>query len=611
MIRTLYRKLDHLQHQRWFKILASLIIIGLACTFFVLMRNMPDTERPRFFYRTVMIVLTAGIFITWWLLVIWLETTLFSLFILVATAIPAGVALFFGYEDWAIAIGGMGCLLLTFSLLIRVLLLLLRFPHQILAVAHTVVKESIRHRISAVCIVLLVVLLPIVPLLDKSEPELRYRVQSFLSYSMALTFYIAACMTIFLACSTVAFEIRDRQIWQLMTKPVSRFNYLIGKWVGIGAVNVAVLSVAGLSIFMFVQYLRVQPPNDFEDFLAVENEILVARESRLAEFKPLDPETLQKAVDDVIERDIALRTAISIGDRNEMTERRRIARELQTEHLSKQRTIEAGQYKTYVFPNLQEARDRGLPLKLRFRIHYGADDTHEIHPVTLVVEKNNQVYNLQNFLNPRTFEYVPTMSNKWDIPAQAVGDIGEYDGQLRLSLINGFVDEQGNLYRGERTELPFNFDAEDLEILYTVGAFEPNYIRALMILWIKLGFLAMFGIAVSTVLSFPVATLTTFTIFLAATIGPFLAISLDQFYINSGWRIDQIVVKALGIAMVFLFEPFGALNPSQRLIEGLMIPWSMVLRAVWLLGIVWSGIALLLGFLAFRDRELATYSGQS
>ena len=45
-------------------------------------------------------------------------------------------------------------------------------------------------------------------------------------------------MTLFLSCATVAFEIRERQIWQLMTKPVHRINYLLGKWVGVATLNV-------------------------------------------------------------------------------------------------------------------------------------------------------------------------------------------------------------------------------------------------------------------------------------------------------------------------------------------------------------------------------------
>ena len=86
-------------------------------------------------------------------------------------------------------------------------------------------KESVRlQSVSVVFIVLLLVILPMLPLVVQTEEALRYRIQTFIQYSTGTTFYLAAFMTVFLACGTVAFEIRDRQIWQLMTKPVSRLQ---------------------------------------------------------------------------------------------------------------------------------------------------------------------------------------------------------------------------------------------------------------------------------------------------------------------------------------------------------------------------------------------------
>ena len=62
-----------------------------------------------------------------------------------------------------------------------------------------------------------------------------------------------------LACGSVALEIGDRQIWQLMAKPLGRLNCLIGKWLGVVSINLVILVVAGVSTFTFVQYLRAQP----------------------------------------------------------------------------------------------------------------------------------------------------------------------------------------------------------------------------------------------------------------------------------------------------------------------------------------------------------------
>jgi len=63
-----------------------------------------------------------------------------------------------------VAIVGIGILTFAAVLLMRALLVLFQYPNQILAVAHTVVKETTRSRISLVFIVLLLVILPLLPL---------------------------------------------------------------------------------------------------------------------------------------------------------------------------------------------------------------------------------------------------------------------------------------------------------------------------------------------------------------------------------------------------------------------------------------------------------------
>ena len=59
-----------------------------------------------------------------------------------------------------------------------------------------------------------------------------------------------------------------------------------------------------------------------------------------------------------------------------------------------------------------------------------------------------------------------------------------------------------------------------------------------------------------------------------------------------------------------LLYRFGAVKPSQMLVEGRLISWSEVmLEFVWLM-VVWAGISMFFGFIAFRKKELAIYSGQ-
>ena len=157
--------------------------------------------------------------------------------------------------------------------------------------------------------------------------------------------------------------------------------------------------------------------------------------------------------------------------------------------------------------------------------------------------------------------------------------------------------------------------------MYKVGNFEPNFLRAVLLNWVKLAFLAMLGICCSTLLSFSVACLLSFTVFIAGSLGPFLADALGQFYPPSTSQMDwgnfglvikwgfMWSIKGIAEVLVYALQAFGRYSSSGHLVEGKLIPWQAVGKAFWWLGIVWSGIALVIGYLVLRSRQLAIYSG--
>jgi len=52
-------------------------------------------------------------------------------------------------------------------------------------------------------------------------------------------------------------------------------------------------------------------------------------------------------------------------------------------------------------------------------------------------------------------------------------------------------------------------------------------------------------------------------------------------------------------------------TPSTALlVRGLNVSWERVGQAVMVIGLAWTGGTLLIGWLAFRRKELAIYSGQ-
>lgn len=510
-----------------------------------------------------------------------------------------------GNLAWTVAIAGIAILLYVFFLLVRVAAFALSRPRPIFAIASNVLRESMRLRIATFFAGTVLVLIPLLPIwIDPNDP-LRYQVQTFLSRSTGLLFFLAACLTIFLACATVAFEIRDRQIWQLMTKPVARVQYLTGKWLGVVVLNVILLAVGGVSIFVYVQFMRTRPALDLYDAVAVRDEVLVARETVTPQLRLLRGEELRELVERKIQSDILLKGEIESGEKREVDVKRELARQITTEYLAAQRSIPAGDERSFVFDGLARARKQNATITLRYSFDIGAIDPHESHAVIFAFGEEQGGPAIQRYFvagQPHVLAVTP--------------EVIDEDGRLTVSIFNGGaeVGPQGEqvLVPGIGTAI---FRPGGFEVLYRVDGFEPNFIRAMLVNLLKLAFLAMLGTVAATVLSFPVATMLCFTVLVIGGMGPFLGISIADYEPTRDapmlWQWFQLGIKGVAGGAEWLLRGFGEVRANTLLVEGRIVPYSAVLRTLVVIGFVWTGGVFLLGYLAFRRKELAVYSGQS
>jgi hypothetical protein len=456
---------------------------------------------------------------------------------------------------------------------------LLAFDWAPLAVARTVLDEALRMKIAVVFVALLLLCLAGLPCFLDADQPLRYRIQTFLHWSLAATGFLLSLMTVFLACGTLSLEVQDLRIFTTLTKPIGRGAYLLGKWLGLVFLNAILLGVAGGAIYGFALYLSRLPAKDALDREAVANEVLTARVA----VTPHPAYSFDRRAQERLE---ALKRE-SHGPLAEDDER--LLATLREQVRKQFWSIGPARRETYVFEGLQEAKRRGEAVQLRFKM-----------TVSRYVE--GEEIRVGFGLNGRTpvTVLVPLGTYRlYHVPPEEISD----SGRLELTVANANPDRPDESYDGT---ISFS-TGNGLQILFRVGGFGPNFARGLLLEWIKLAFLSMLGLAAATYLGFPVACLFTLAALLTAVLSGYLLGSLDSFRADvaaSGLPGAATVLTAVLKAVVWLSQHYSRYDAVTDVVNGRWVPWDAVGSCLVWIGFVWSGIAGLGGWLVFRVREL-------
>ena len=128
---------------------------------------------------------------------------------------------------------------------------------QIWAVARTLIVETLRIR-SLVIFVLIVVGILTVGFgfwLHDSSGLGDQKIQTFLSHSFRFSFNFLSFLTIFISIASISRDIKQREIYTIVTKPISRGQIYVGKFLGIAVFNLILLAFTGLAIYATTQVL--------------------------------------------------------------------------------------------------------------------------------------------------------------------------------------------------------------------------------------------------------------------------------------------------------------------------------------------------------------------
>jgi len=455
------------------------------------------------------------------------------------------------------------------------------------AIAWLTFREGIRMRIVVIFLVVLGVLIVLLPDELRGDETIAGRLQNFLSYSLGAMGFLLSLATVFFSCATLTTELKEKSLHLVVTKPVSRFEILLGKWLGVNLLNVLIVALCGVAIYAFASEIKSRPQQFARDRYKVRDVVWTARIATT----PVVPE---KKITEAAKRyvEAGLQSGeIAVSQRGKAYAER-------VETLLKQwRVVPNGNVRAYRFENLlpPEAADtvfqvrykvNGIPLPPEEIVHIGwafldPEDNSPLHEPTWMEERSGQVH---QFL------------------ATAAPVIR--DGVAELLVINPFNPVSSSAY---------NFDGQDsLQLLYKAGSFEVNFIKVLLVVLLRLSLLSALGIFFGVFVSFPVACLCVCA-FLVICMGmPFWLESVGAgMEHGAGGEADPYgmfgpAVRVLLVPLMrFAFPDFTRYSGVQHLIEGEYISLALVGRCCLHTLVYGTALLLIPGWLLFRRKEIA------
>ena len=451
-----------------------------------------------------------------------------------------------------------------------------------LAIAFLTWKAAFRFRLFWVLTVLLLLSVVLLPMLIKDDGTARGFTQILLTYTLSVITGLLGLATLWLACGILAKDIDECQLQMVAVKPIARWQIWLGKWFGLVLLNLALLAVAGASVYGLLHYRANRLPAREQEILR--REIMVARGS----LKPPRP-NLEAEVQRLFQQRVQqMRVPESEHPelRKQLTELVQAAQQVALPGYVKDWAIDVGVRKALL-------KDEPLFVRAKF----------------FVAQTNAfGTYLMRWQIGPPDRAWIQDMK----LPAETPHE---------FAIPANLFDEQGRLFvrliNREPTTMLIPLE-DGFEVLYREGGFGLNFVRGLLIIGCWLALLAALGLASATFLSFPVAAffaasalfvvLSSGTLATTVTEGTVLGMNFETQRPVAAWL--DVMLLPIFRGMLAVINVVKSFSPVDSLSSGRSITWLELLKAFGQIVLLMGGCLAAVGMGILTRRELATAQQQ-
>ncbi len=450
------------------------------------------------------------------------------------------------------------------------------------AVAVNTIRQALRLKIVAVFIILLIVLLPVMGLKMSGDGTLKGRMQAFISYSLSLTALLLALLTIFTTAYSITSDVKDKQVYTVLTKPVRRFQFVLGKLFGVIILDAGLLALFSIIIYSITISLPKFFHADEAQLAQINTEFFTAR----ASLKP-EPPDISQELEQAYSK-LKQTGEVPAGVDENPVSRQNYKNELARRIGLRRRAAAVGEEMVLEFNNIRP-KDPNQELFIRFKYDVAVNPPDlsiysrwivgDIRQLQLATPLETPLYSAERKDLIRAFR-------EFAVPADAVAR----DGYLALAFQNVPLND---------TAVIFPFE-DGLEVLYKADTFTANFVRAVLLIFMRLVFLAALAVFAGSFLSFPVAILLCLSVYAMANMSGYISESYNVVGVGPG-GIYSYILKPI----IMLFPQFDQLTPSKFLVPARLLSWSVL---------AWDGITTIclktlplavFSLLIFTYREIA------
>ncbi len=436
------------------------------------------------------------------------------------------------------------------------------------------VRSAVRSRVVVVLLGLLLLAIIGLPLTVKGDGTLTGEVRVLLSYTLGAVGVILAMATLWAGCAAVSLEVQQRQIQMILAKPVSRLEVWLGKWLGLMALNAALLLLCGVAVYGLLRWRTRTNEQRAEQILAASRLVLP------------DLSDLNQAAQRFTEQQLrAGQLPVNVPPDQ-------LYQAVRDAFLRQANTVPEGARQRWLF-RLPARPQKDQKLTIRYQFDGSKTEKVSVTGLWRVGPPEAAI--------PYEVRQTAETGQQYTllVPASVVGSN------------NTVMVEYGNVNPSPVTVL-FS-PQEGVELLVPAGRFEGNFARSLAVMLCQLGFLAALAVTLGSLFSLPVAAFVTGALLILIKASAYidsLAQSNLPIFGTSGPGakspdLVDVVMRTVFKVLAAVIRPLQETSPLENLASGQLVGWGMVGSVFAIKVVLYGGLLMVIGVWLFNRREIA------